>query len=281
MKSPVCTPVHYTVPIEVPKPRQEVFHHLLHSVASFWPEDLEGQTARLNDEFIFTTGDSHYSRNKVVELIPDQKVVWLVTESLRKTDNFDWTGTRMAFQLTTEDDQTRLEFTFDGPVLEEESDRLVQICDFVIKDRLYRLLTSHSLTIQLKGSPLEVFDKIREIPKWWTRDFAGSTKNLRDEFIIHHPGSHYSCQKLVESLPGQRLVWVVTSSELNWLTIDKEEWTGTKMIFDLSPDGDNTILHFTHEGLTPDKECYARCRQGWDLVIKERLFNYTAGGNGA
>jgi hypothetical protein len=129
---------HYTTSIEVAKSPEVVFNHILHDVAKFWPEDVEGESSKLNDEFIFTSGEgSHYSKNKVIELVPNKKVTWLVTESIRKTDNFDWTGTKMIFELTPKGDHTLIEFTYDGIILEGEYDRLVQICDVVIKEMLY------------------------------------------------------------------------------------------------------------------------------------------------
>ena len=142
MKSLAYTAANYTVSIEVAKSPTVVFHHLLHDISKFWPEDFEGESAQLNDEFIFTTGDSHYSKNKVAELIPDKKVVWLVTESLRKTDGFEWTGSKMIFELTPKGDKTVLRFTYNGPTLESEYDRLVQLCDKVIKETLYNFITT-------------------------------------------------------------------------------------------------------------------------------------------
>jgi hypothetical protein len=67
---------------------------------------------------------------------------------------------------------------------------------------------------------------------------------------------------------------MVTESKLNWIKSTKKEWTKTKMIFEISAKGDKTILQFTHEGLVPEKECYEMCSKGWDMVIKDRLFNY-------
>lgn len=134
------TTIKYSVKIEIEKPASEVFDHLINDVAKFWPEDLKGKTNELNDEFVFTTGDMHYSKNRVTELVPYKKVVWFVTDSIRKTDNFDWTGTKMIFELTPKGSNTILEYTYDGVVLENEIERLKQICDFVIKENLYNLI---------------------------------------------------------------------------------------------------------------------------------------------
>ena len=132
----------YTVAIEVARSAHDVFDHVINDVSKYWPEEIEGECTRLNDEFIFRSGDSHYSKNKVVEFVPNKKVVWLVTESIRKTDNYEWTGTKMIFELTPGGNNTLLEFTYDGFVPGNEYDRLVQICDKVIKENLYDLLTN-------------------------------------------------------------------------------------------------------------------------------------------
>jgi len=91
------TKANYSVAIEVSKSLTDAFNYIINDVSRFWPEELEGECNKLNDEFVFRSGDSHYSKNKVVEFVPNNKVVWLVTESLRKTDNFEWTGTKMIF----------------------------------------------------------------------------------------------------------------------------------------------------------------------------------------
>ena len=138
----------YKVAIDVAGSPTDVFNHLIHDVSKFWPEELEGVCSKLNDEFVFRTGDSHYSKNKVVELVPDEKVVWLVTDSIRKTDNYNWTGTRMIFELNPKGDHTQVKFTYDGVVLENERERLAQICDMVIKENLYNLITKEEKIIK-------------------------------------------------------------------------------------------------------------------------------------
>ncbi len=137
---------------------------------------------------------------------------------------------------------------------------------------------SYTATIEVSKSLKEVFDRISEVPEWWSKDFEGSSAKLNDEFIISHGDLHYSKQKLVEVVPGKKVVWLVTDSKLNWLERDKTEWTNTRMVFDLKTEGDFTVVDFMHEGLYPEQECYSRCSQGWDLVIKDRLFNYITNG---
>ena len=135
---------------------------------------------------------------------------------------------------------------------------------------------SFTATIEVAQSPREVFKCItNDLVKWWGgKDLTGNTTKLNDEFVIDHPGTHYSKQKLIEVVPDKKVVMLITESKLSWLK-NQTEWTNTKLIFDIVTNGDKTILHFTHEGLTPDKECYVTCSEkGWSLVIKEWLYNY-------
>jgi len=133
---------------------------------------------------------------------------------------------------------------------------------------------SYTTSIEVAKFPRDVFNHIKEVSKWWSKDFEGNSVKLNDEFIINHPGRHYSKQKLIEIVPDKKLVWLVTESELTWLEKDKFEWTNTKMIFEITADDGKTVVHFTHEGLVPGKECYSMCEQGWNMVIRQRLFNF-------
>jgi hypothetical protein len=72
-------------------------------------------------------------------------------------------------------------------------------------------------TIEVAKSPQEVFNYIADVTSWWSKDFEGGSKQLNDEFIIHHPGQHYSRQKLVEVTPNKKITWLVTDSTLYWL----------------------------------------------------------------
>jgi hypothetical protein len=137
---------------------------------------------------------------------------------------------------------------------------------------------SYRTTIRIANAPQDVFNRINDVSSWWTKDFECSSRKLNDEFRICHPWLRYSKQKLVEIIPGKKIVWLVTESKLDWIEHNKEEWTNTRMVFDINLKGDKTVLYFTHEGLSPEKESYARCAESWNIVIKDWLFNFITAG---
>jgi excinuclease UvrABC ATPase subunit len=103
----------YTVSITVNATAQEAFKSI-NSVTAWWTENLEGHSKKLNDEFTVRFGEIHVSTQKIVELIPDKKIVWLVTDSkLNFTkDPSEWTGTKISFEISeNESNQTQVRFT--------------------------------------------------------------------------------------------------------------------------------------------------------------------------
>jgi hypothetical protein len=129
----------YTVSIDLEKPTNEVFSKLI-NLSAWWPEDYEGDSLKLNDEFVLKTEDSHFSRNRVIDFVPEKKFGWITLESFRKSDNYDWSGTKMIFELKPKNEGTILIFTYDGVVLENEQARLVQICNLTMKDMFFNFV---------------------------------------------------------------------------------------------------------------------------------------------
>jgi hypothetical protein len=268
------SPAKYTAVIEVTKLSNFVFKHII-ELSKWWVEEFVGEELKLNSEFILKIGDGHFSKNKVIEFVPHKKFVWVTTESKRTSDNFDWTGTKMIFELSPKNEGTQIIFTYDGVIPDGEQGRLKEICDYCIKDLLYKYLESFNATIAVSKSPQEVFKIITAgVSKWWGgKDLSGNSINLNDEFVVHHKDAHYSKQKLVEVIPDY-----VTDGTLHWLKKDKHEWTNTKMIFEIGTKGTHTILHFTHHGLVPEKESFEKCSKGWNMVITDWLYSFISEG---
>ncbi|MGY3211380.1 SRPBCC domain-containing protein [Mucilaginibacter sp. HD30] len=126
-------------------------------------------------------------------------------------------------------------------------------------------------TITVDQTPTEVFDIINSPREWWSGEFEGDTKNLGDEFTYRYQDMHYSKQRVVESIPGEKVVWLVTESEINFVE-DKNEWTGTKIIFDISRKDEETQIKFTHLGLDTNVECFEGCSTAWKQLIEHSLF---------
>jgi len=85
--------------------------------------------------------------------------------------------------------------------------------------------------------------------------------------------------KLIEVIPGKKVVWLVTDNYFNF-TKDKSEWKGTKISFDISKKDNKTQLRFTHLGLVPEYECFDICSNAWGQYIQHSLRNLITIGKG-
>ena len=132
-------------------------------------------------------------------------------------------------------------------------------------------------TIVVDQTPKEVFDAINNPQGWWSGVIKGSTEKLNDEFTYRYKELHFSKQRIVEMIPDQKVVWLVTESIINY-TEDKSEWTGTKISFEIAEqdnksDSYRTQLRFTHLGLDPGIECFDSCSNSWSQLIQQSLFS--------
>jgi len=134
-------------------------------------------------------------------------------------------------------------------------------------------------TILVDQTPKEAFDAINNVRGWWFGDIEGRTEKLNDEFTYQFKEFHYSKQRLVEFIPDKKVVWLVTDSSLNFVE-DRDEWTGTKISFEVTPKGDKTEVRFMHEGLVPSQECYDACSNAWGDYIQKSLRSLIRTGKG-
>jgi activator of Hsp90 ATPase-like protein len=135
--------------------------------------------------------------------------------------------------------------------------------------------TDFTLTLNTEQTPQEVFEAIKNVRAWWcgfhAEEINGDTEKLNDEFSFRAAGgAHFSKQKLVEVIPNKRIVWLITESDFAYVD-KKDEWTGTKVIFDITKKGDKAQLVFTHKGLVPEIECYESCAPSWSQYLQYKL----------
>ena len=129
-----------------------------------------------------------------------------------------------------------------------------------------------SYTFTTSKSPEEVFNILIDPKKWWVvfhnEIITGNSEKLNDEFTFSAGnGAHNSVQKLVELIPNKKITWKVIDSNLIFLKIPNE-WTATKIGFEISTKGNQTKVIFTHDGLIPQFECYGGCSNAWSQYLK-------------
>lgn len=116
----------FTTTILVDQTPAEAYNAIL-NVRNWWSglygESFNGSSEKPGDEFSFHAGGGvHYSKQKLVELVPNKKVAWLVTEAnlsfVEKTD--EWVGTTLSFEISQELNKTKIVFTHIGLVPEFE-----------------------------------------------------------------------------------------------------------------------------------------------------------------
>lgn len=126
----------------------------------------------------------------------------------------------------------------------------------------------------------EAMEHISDVQGWWAKQFEGSSSQLHDVFTVRFggPKGTFVTFEITELIPGKKVVWYVTDCYLHWIN-DKHEWTGTSVVWELAawelaPDAEGTTIHMTHQGLTPEVECFEDCKVGWTHHIKDSLLKY-------
>ncbi len=134
-------------------------------------------------------------------------------------------------------------------------------------------------TFLVDQTPEAAFAAITDVRGWWSGDIEGGTARVGDVFTYRYKDIHRSTQRVVEAVPGRRVVWEVLDAYLQF-TEDKTEWNGTKVIFEISREGDRTAIRFTHQGLVPAFECYDKCSSAWSFYVNDSLRSLIATGRG-
>jgi hypothetical protein len=88
----------------------------INNVRGWWGEDVEGSTDKLGEEFTYRVQDVHYSKLRIVELVPSEKVVWLVLDNHISfvQDQTEWLNTKISFEIVPQGDKTEVRFVHIG-----------------------------------------------------------------------------------------------------------------------------------------------------------------------
>jgi hypothetical protein len=293
----------YTTSFTVDQTPQEAFD-AINNVRGWWSQAIEGDTDKLGAEFKYHYQNVHSCAFKITEFVPGKKVVWHVMDNYFNfvKDKNEWIGTDVVFEIARKGDKTEVHFTHFGLVPAYECYRVCSDAwGSYITGSLRNLVTTgkgqpnpleeivskarqmsdqnYTTFFMVDQSPEEVFAAINNVRGWWSEEIEGSTDKLGAEFEFHSKGLHRSTQKIIELVPGKKVVWYVLDSHINFVK-DESEWKGTDIVFEIAQKDGKTELRFTHVGLVPAFECYGACSDAWGFYINISLRNLITSGKG-
>ncbi len=134
-------------------------------------------------------------------------------------------------------------------------------------------------TFVVDQTPDEAFSAVTDVRGWWSGDIEGRTDRLGEEFTYRYEDVHYSKQRIVELVPGRKVVWRVLDAYLDF-TDDPGEWIGTEISFEVFRVGQQTKVRFSHVGLVPEFECFDKCSNAWSFYVNSSLRRLIASGQG-
>jgi uncharacterized protein YndB with AHSA1/START domain len=116
--------------------------------------------------------------------------------------------------------------------------------------------------VGIKASPAEVYAALATVDGvagWWTKDTTGTSKpgGTIDVRFLTPQGKEIGgmTMEVVALEPNRKVHWRFRKGP--------EEWVGTDVIFDLTQDGDFTIVLFGHRNWREPVEFMAHCSMKW------------------
>jgi hypothetical protein len=104
----------FSLSIEAPVTAADAFKKIS-EVDAWWAKNFTGKAQKLNDTFRVTFGKT-FVDFKISECVPNQKIVWLVTDCYLDWINnkTEWTNTQVVFELSEKAGATKINFTHIG-----------------------------------------------------------------------------------------------------------------------------------------------------------------------
>ena len=143
----------FTTTILVDQTQEEAFT-AINNVRGWWSEEIEGCTDKLNEEFTYHYKDVHRCKMRIIEFVPNKKVVWHVLDNYFNftKDKGEWKDTKISFEISKKGDKTEVNFTQFGLVPEYEC---FDICSDAWSQYIQQSLLSLITTGKGQPNPIE------------------------------------------------------------------------------------------------------------------------------
>lgn len=105
----------YTSTFTVAQSPEKAFNAIM-EFRSWWSEEIEGYTDKLNETFFYHYKDVHLCKVKLVEIVPQKRLVYQVMENEFSfvKDKTEWVNSKLIFEISSHDNTTEVKFTHEG-----------------------------------------------------------------------------------------------------------------------------------------------------------------------
>ena len=287
----------FTTTILVDAAAQDVFN-AINNVRGWWSENIDGDTNKLNSEFLYHYQDVHRAKMKIIEYVSNKKVVWHVLDNYFKftKDETEWKDTNVIFEISEKDGKTQLKFTHQGLVPDYEC---FNVCHDAWTHYIQGSLKDLILTGKGGATPKEVAETDGNTE---LAEKESSTKQINSKSIYHKLQIDAPVETVYGALTTQKGLagwWTpetiakpevgsvsrfafgptyfkeieVTElkpyGSIKWLCLKAhEEWVGTTITFELEPNRKGSSLLFHHDGWTECTPEFAACSFDWALFLR-------------
>lgn len=125
--------------------------------------------------------------------------------------------------------------------------------------------------ILIEAAPAAVFNALTTsegLRGWWTADSQAEPRAGGKTELGFHDRSTVFRMKIAEFKPSRHLVWECVG--------DDEEWTGTRLIWDLHEEDGKTLLEFQHGNWKQQSRYFKTCNSTWGMLMY-RLKDFVEG----
>lgn len=132
----------------------------------------------------------------------------------------------------------------------------------------------YTATITTTASPQTAAQAIDgDLEQWWST----RVERHANGFTVRFNNSHARFEK-DDGNTDLTFGWTCTDAHMIIEDVpDAAEWTGTQLLWSVTPTKTGSAITLTHRGLTPEIACFDICQRGWQHFFETSLHNHLNG----